>query len=214
VRAPASRRGFLAGAAVVVVAVGLVTWRRGSAWKITNASPTGTQVIAFGDSLTAGYRLDPGQSYPDQLSRLIGRPVLNRGVSGDTTGDALGRLERDVLAEDPRVVVVCLGGNDMLRRLPPDRQFDNLREIVRRIQDRGALVVLVGTEGFRLLSEVDYGARYRELARETGAVYVEDFMDGVLGDPRLMYDQIHPNAAGYEKIARRLAGEAGEYLRR
>lgn len=186
----------------------------GRSWPITNAAPSGANVIAFGDSLTQGYRVDPGQGWPERLSALVGRPILNRGVSGDTTGDGLERLERDVLSQDPRVVLVCLGGNDMLRRLPADQQFENLRTIIRRIQDRGALVVLIGTEGYKILSPVDYGARYEALARETGAAYVPDLMDGVLGDPKLMLDQIHPNAAGYEKIARRLADEAGQYLAR
>ena len=186
----------------------------GRSWPITNAAPSGSNVIAFGDSLTQGYRLDPGQGWPEQLSALIGRPIVNRGVSGDTTADALARLERDVLAEDPRIVLVCLGGNDMLRRMPADQQFDNLRAIVRRIQEKGALVILIGTEGYTILSNVDYGARYEALAKETGAAYVPDLMDGVLGDPTLMLDQIHPNARGYEKIAKRIAGEAGEYLSR
>jgi lysophospholipase L1-like esterase len=117
-------------------------------------------------------------------------------------------------AEDPRVVRVCLGGNDLLRRLPADQQFDHLRTIIHRIQEKGALVVLIGTEGFKILSPVDYGERYEALARETGAVYVPDLMKGVLGDPALMADQIHPNARGYEKIARRIADEAGDYLAR
>ena len=186
----------------------------GRSWPITNAAPSGTNVIAFGDSLTQGYRVDAGLGWPERLSAIVGRPILNRGVSGDTTGDALNRLERDVLSQDPRIVLVCLGGNDMLRRLPADQQFENLRAIVRRIQERGALVVLIGTEGYKILSNVDYGARYEALARETGAVYVPDLMDGVLGDPKLMLDQIHPNPAGYEKIARRIADEAGEYLAR
>jgi acyl-CoA thioesterase-1 len=181
---------------------------------ITNAYPSGANVIAFGDSLTAGYRVGPGEGWPEQLSAIVGRPILNRGASGNTTGDALDRLERDVLAQDPRVVLVCLGGNDMLRRMPADQQFDNLRTIVRRIQDKGALVVLIGTEGFKVLGGVDYGERYETLARETGAVYVPDLMKGVLADPALMADQIHPNARGYAKIARRIADEAGQYLAR
>jgi lysophospholipase L1-like esterase len=201
-------------AAVLLAALALAAGGCRRSWPITNAAPTGTNVIAFGDSLTQGYRVDPGQGWPERLSAIAGRPILNRGVSGDTTGDALARLERDVLSQDPRVVLVCLGGNDMLRRMPADQQFDNLRTIIRRIQEQGALVVLIGAEGYKLLTRVDYGARYEALARETGAAYVPDLMDGVLGDPRLMLDQIHPNPAGYEKIARRLADEAGDYLAR
>ena len=204
-----SRRAPLALAVLVLLAGGC---RR--SWTIANAHPTGTNVIAFGDSLTEGYRVDPGQGWPDQLSVIVGRPILNRGVSGNTTGDALARLDRDVLAESPRVVLVCLGGNDMLRRMPPDQQFDNLRTIIRRIQDKGALVVLIGTEGFKILGNVDYGDRYEAIARETGSVYISDLMKGILTEPALMVDQIHPNGRGYAKIARRIADEAGEYLAR
>lgn len=199
-----------AAAAVLVLAAVAC---RGS-WDITNARPSGSNVIAFGDSLTAGYRVAEGEGWPEKLSTLVGRPILNRGVSGNTTADALARLEKDVLAQDPRIVLVCLGGNDMLRRMPADAQFENLRTIVRRIQERGALVVLIGTEGFKILGNVDYGERYEALARETGAVYVPDLMKGVLTDRTLMLDQIHPNGRGYEKIARRIADEAGDYLSR
>jgi acyl-CoA thioesterase-1 len=201
-------------AAVALAALALLAGGCRRSWTITNAYPSGANVIAFGDSLTEGYRMDPGEGWPEQLSAIVGRPILNRGVSGNTTGDALARLERDVLAQDPRVVLVCLGGNDMLRQMPADQQFDNLRAIVRRIQDKGALVVLIGTEGFKILGKVDYGDRYEVLARETGSVYVSDLMKGVLTDPALMLDQIHPNARGYAKIARRIADEAGEYLAR
>jgi acyl-CoA thioesterase-1 len=206
--------GARAVAAIVLLLLPVGGCRR--SWPITNAHPSGANVIAFGDSLTQGYKVSPGEGWPEQLSALVGRPILNRGVSGDTTGDALARLERDVLAQDPRIVLVCLGGNDMLRRMPADQQFENLRTIVRRIQARGALVVLIGTEGFKILilDGVDYGARYEALARETGAVYVPDLMKGVLTDASLMADQIHPNGRGYAKIARRIADEAGEYLAR
>jgi lysophospholipase L1-like esterase len=199
-------------AAIALLVLPLGGCRR--SWPITNAYPSGANVIAFGDSLTQGYKVGPGEGWPEQLSAIVDRPILNRGLSGDTTGDALARLERDVLAQDPRVVLVCLGGNDMLRRMPVDQQFDNLRTIVRRIQDRGALVVLIGTEGFKILDSVDYGARYEALARETGSVYIPDLMDGVLTDRSSMVDQIHPNGRGYAKIARRIADEAGEYLAR
>ena len=204
----------LRGAPVAVAVLALLAAGCRRSWTITNANPSGANVIAFGDSLTEGYRVDPGQGWPEQLSAIVGRPILNRGVSGNTTGDALARLERDVLAQDPRVVLVCLGGNDMLRQMPADQQFDNLRTIVRRIQGKGALVVLIGTEGFKILGKVDYGERYQALARETGAVYVPDLMKGVLADRALMVDQIHPNGRGYAKIARRIADEAGDYLTR
>lgn len=183
------------------------------------AQPTATpvksvpKIVAFGDSLTAGYQVAETDSYPAQLASLVGREIVNRGVSGDTTADGLARLDRDVLSESPGVVLLSLGANDMVRGQPIDGTFANLRRIIDRIQARGALVVLVGVEGFPLVHG-DYGDRYRELARETGCVYVPDILDDVFGDPALMYDQFHPNAAGYARIARRIESEAGSYLKR
>lgn len=186
---------------------------RDNAWRIVNDTPQGVALVAFGDSLTAGYQVGEADTYPAQLARLVDRPIVNRGASGDTTADGLARLDRDVLSESPRVVLLSLGANDMLRRQPVEDTFANLRRMVDRIQSRGALVVLIGVEGFPLVHG-DYGKRYRELARETGCVYVPDMLDGVLGDPALMYDQFHPNAAGNAKIARRLESEVGDYLKR
>jgi acyl-CoA thioesterase-1 len=216
---PARGRPFVLGlAGALVVGLAAATWSRHRVnhWPITNAAPGGRTIVAFGDSLTAGYRMGPGESYPEQLSALLGLPIVNAGASGDTTADGLARLERDVIAREPRVVLLCLGGNDMLRRLPADQQFANLRQAIARLQHEGALVILLGLDGWPMpmAGGVDYAQRYRALAEETGAVYVPDLLDGVAGDRALMYDQVHPNARGYGRIARRLAGEVGGFLRR
>jgi acyl-CoA thioesterase-1 len=204
----------LAAAAVLALVVGFMVLRgRDNTWDIVNERSQGTTIVAFGDSLTAGYQMGETDSYPAQLARLVDRPIVNRGVSGDTTADGLARLDRDVLDENPRLVLLSLGANDMLRRHPIEDTFANLRRIIDRIQARGAMVVLIGVEGYPLVHG-DYGGRYRALARETGCVYVPDILDGVFGDPRLMFDQIHPNAAGYARIAQRLAGEVGDRLKR
>jgi lysophospholipase L1-like esterase len=206
----------LAGA--LAVGLALATWSRSRVnhWPIRNAAPSGRSVVAFGDSLTEGYRMEPGESYPEQLSRRLALRIVNAGVSGDTTASALDRLEKDVLAHEPRVVLLCLGGNDMLRRLPAERQFANLRQAIERIQRTGALVILLGLDDMPTLlgGGVDYGQRYRRLAEEAGALYVPDLLDGVRGDRALMYDAIHPNARGYGRIAERLADEVGDSIRR
>jgi lysophospholipase L1-like esterase len=199
-------------ASAVLAFVTLAACTRDNRWKITNAYPQGVAIVAFGDSLTAGYQMGAGDSYPEQLSARLGRPILNRGLSGDSTAEGLARLERDVLGESPRIVIVGLGANDMLRRQPIDPAFANLRAMVDRIHARGALVVLLGVDGPRMYG--DWDGRYRQLARETGCVFVPDLLDGVIGDPALMYDQVHPNAQGYAKIAERIDSEIGEYLRR
>lgn len=177
---------------------------------VTNATPRGDNVICFGDSLTAGTGAPAGASYPDQLARLIGRPVINAGVPGDTTAAALARLEQDVLARSPRIVCITLGGNDLKNGVPRDEAFANLAAIVRRIHATGALVVVGGID-IPLLGR-GFGSAYRELAEETGAVLIPDVLDGIMGKPALMSDTIHPNADGYAVMAARVHRALRPYL--
>lgn len=201
------------------VAVLLVLWRLIAGppvnnWPIVNEYPSGSAIIAFGDSLTVGVGVDEALNYPSRLSAMIGRDIVNAGVNGHTTRDGLNRLERDVLSQDPRVVLLCLGGNDMLRRQPKDHQFENLRTMIGEIQETGALVVLLGIDGIALLGG-GYDDDYRELARDTGCVFVPNIMDGVLGKSgKMLPDRIHPNDAGYADIADKVYRYAGDYITR
>ena len=106
-------------------------------YPITNLQPQGTKLIVLGDSLTSGVGASSGQGYVDELSRRLGVPILNRGRAGDTTSDALQRLRPDVLSQNPRVVVVLLGGNDILRKVPVEQTFANLRTIIQKTQEIG-----------------------------------------------------------------------------
>lgn len=197
--------------ALVAVAAAVVLFRLlAPGPRITNAVPRGDNLICFGDSLTAGTGAAPGSSYPDQLARLTGRPVINAGVPGDTTGSALERLERDVLARSPRIVCITLGGNDLKNGVPREEAFANLEAIVRRIQAQGALVVLGGIE-IPLFGR-GYGDSYRKLAKRTGAVLVPDLFDGIMGKPALMSDPIHPNANGYAVMAEHFHRALRRYL--
>jgi acyl-CoA thioesterase-1 len=177
---------------------------------VKNARPTGESIICFGDSLTYGTGASQGMDYPSQLSRLIGRPVVNAGIPGDTTATALARLERDVLSLSPRIVLITLGGNDMKNRQDRDRTFRNLTAIITSIQDRGALVIVGGLDvpiwgrGFQ--------ERYRKVCEETGAVLVPDILKGLLGNPEKMSDAIHPNDAGYAVMAGYFYGAMKPYL--
>ena len=161
----------------------------------------GTQIICFGDSLTAGTGSSEGMDYPSQLSRRIGRKVINAGVPGDTTADGLVRIEADVLLKAPRLVLITLGGNDLKNRMSKDAAFDNLRQIVTRIHEAGAVAIIGGIDipfygrGF--------GAAYKKLAEDTGAVLIEDILADILGNRDLMSDPIHPNDAGYTVMAER-----------
>ncbi len=178
---------------------------------LANVPPRPGPIVAFGDSLTQGVGARPEASYPAQLARLLGRPVINRGVAGETAAAALRRLERDVLAERPGVVLVLLGGNDLLQRNSADQAFAALEQIVERSIDSGAMVVLIGIEGLPLVSE-DFGSRFKALARHHGCLYVPDILDGIFGRTALMADHIHPNAEGYALVAERVARALGPHL--
>ncbi len=159
----------------------------------------GKKIICFGDSLTFGTGAPENMSYPAQLSRILNRPVVNAGVPGDTTASALLRLQRDVLDRSPGIVLLTLGGNDLKNRISADAAFENLQIVVERIQGAGALVVLGGIS--IPFWDRGFSQRYRTLAKDTGAVLVENVYEGILGNRSLMSDTIHPNAGGYRIMA-------------
>jgi lysophospholipase L1-like esterase len=161
---------------------------------------SGENIICFGDSLTSGYGATPGMDYPAHLSRLVGRPVINAGRSGETTVSALARLDRDVLSRSPRIVLVTLGGNDLMRGMDRQQAFGNLKAIVTSIQARGALVIIGGVEAPIWGRGFEEG--YRQVSKETGAVLIPDVLKGIMGNPNLMHDAIHPNDSGYAAMAR------------
>ncbi|MDH5297441.1 MAG: GDSL-type esterase/lipase family protein [Desulfobulbaceae bacterium] len=178
--------------------------------EITNPKPRGENLICFGDSLTFGTGAPPELSYPAQLSRLMGRPVINAGRPGDTTASALARLEEDVLAHSPSIVFITLGGNDLRTGVGGKAAFGNLKTIIESIQARGALVVLGGLS-FPIWDR-GYGTGYRETAEDTGAVLVPDILDEIMGREELMSDPIHPNAKGYAIMAARFFAAVEPYL--
>lgn len=170
---------------------------------VKNLDSRGTSVIAFGDSLTAGYGAKPGEDYPAHLSSMAGIPIINAGVSGDTTDSALRRLDRDVVSASPRIVLVGLGGNDYLRGVPITSTEENLRTIVRKIHDAGAMVVILG---FRFPSlQVSYEKMYERVASDEKCLLIPDMLDGILSNQNLRSDAIHPNAAGYRVMAERVS---------
>lgn len=171
----------------------------------------GTRVIAFGDSLTEGVGATPGNDYVSVLSRSIGVPILNAGYAGDTTATALSRLEQDVLQNDPKVVILLLGGNDMLARIPKETAFKNLREIAGKIKERGSAVILVGINGG--IFGRGYGSEYERLAEDENLWFVPSILNDILSDDELMYDRIHPNDKGYAIMAERIRPILEELLK-
>lgn len=207
-----SLNGPLIGAAALILIALLWAFWPSSVANVTNLDSSGSNIIAFGDSLTAGYGASGGEDYPSVLSSITGFSIVNAGVSGDTTESALARIEDDVLSNDPRVVIVGLGGNDFLRSVPISSTEGNLRMIVRRIHDSGAMVVLLG---FRFPSlNANYEKMYERIANEERCLLVPDLLDGVLSNPALRSDAIHPNAGGYRVMAERVAGPLRKLIRK
>jgi acyl-CoA thioesterase-1 len=158
-------------------------------------------ILCFGDSLTYGTGASEGMDYPAQLSRMLGREVINAGVAGDTTARALKRLRDDVLVHSPDAVLITLGGNDLKNGIATKAAFANLKAIVESIQRSGAVVVIGGLSF--PMRDRGYGKAYRDLADQTGAILIPDILDGIMGDRTLMSDPIHPNDAGYARMAER-----------
>jgi lysophospholipase L1-like esterase len=165
-------------------------------------------IVAFGDSLTHGTGATSDAAYPAVLAALTGRTVINAGVPGDTTASALQRLPAVLAEHQPRLVLLCLGGNDMLRKHPAAATENNLRLLVQTIRASGASVVLIGVPEPKLFGGApDFYAR---VAEDMGLPLEQHIFSDVLKDNRLKSDPIHANAAGYQQVAERMA----EFLRK
>ena len=167
--------------------------------------PADAIVLAFGDSLTFGTGAVEDESYPAHLERMIGRRVVRAGIPGEVTAQALERLPAALDEHAPRLLLLCIGGNDFLRRLGNQQAERNVREMVKLARSRGVAVMLIGTPepGFTVTPP----AFYSTIAKEFRLPYEEGIIGQVLRDANLKADPIHPNARGYRLIAERLADQ-------
>jgi acyl-CoA thioesterase-1 len=163
-------------------------------------------IIAFGDSITAGYGLNSEESYPAQLqTKLIAEgysewEVINNGISGDTTAGGLSRVEW-VLGQNPDIVILTLGGNDALRGIDPKSSYENLEQTIEAIQIQGSKVILGGMQAPRNLGKQyvdEFGEMYPRLADKYNLPLIPFVLNGIAGDPDLnLPDGIHPTKEGY-----------------
>jgi acyl-CoA thioesterase I len=197
----ASRQGgALALAVLALVGAGWALWPRARTPR-PDTRAVGRTIVFLGNSITHGHRLPASVAFPHRLGQALGIPVINAGISGDTTEGGLARLDHDVLVHRPRLVVVELGVNDLFGRWPQDRTVENLREITRRIRAQGPAVILLHTAVPGVAGD-GYRRDLRKIAQKEDATLVEDFLDGVV--PAHTYDGLHPDEQGQAMIAERL----------
>lgn len=172
------------------------------------AVPQGSVVLALGDSLTAGAGVTPEEAWPSLLASRTGWVVINGGVNGDTTAAALKRLPSLLEEHAPVLVLVTLGGNDMLRHIPQQETVADLEKILTLVKAHGAKPVLLATPKpsvagavFQHLSAPDF---YREVADAQQVPLIEDAIADVISDPELKGDPLHPNVAGHALLAEKI----------
>jgi acyl-CoA thioesterase-1 len=192
----------------------------GPAWAGTGSAPA-YRLLAFGDSLVHGYGLEAGQTLPERLEAALRErghsvEVINGGNSGDTTASGRARLDWTLGGGPVDLALVALGGNDALRGLDPASTYDNLDAILTRLAAAGLPVLLAGMLAPRNLGAdyaADFDAVFPRLAEKHGLAFYPFLLDGVALDPALnQADGIHPNAAGVEVIAARLAPRLGAMI--
>ena len=174
-----------------------------SAPEFRNNPPRNLRICCFGDSLVEGVGASNRDktSYAAQLGTMLGAEVTNWGTSGDTTGDGVRKLDR-FQGQDFGIVVVTLGGNDILRRVHWQETKGNLETIFTRLTDAGHFVVFTGVVG---PLNPTRSKHYGKLCEQFGVLYVPDVLDDVTGNPDMLADEIHPNDAGYRLMAERVA---------
>lgn len=195
---------------LVVLLLGVWFVRRGEGVEVKNHPSTGTDIVAFGDSLVEGVGASSKEeNFVSLLSQQLGQPIVNLGVSGDTTEAGLRRIT-EIDAYKPKVVLLLLSGNDRLRRIPEEQTLENLGKIITYMQDSGAVVVLLGVKGNVFTNS--FGKKLEQLSRDYKTAYVPDVLDGLFGNSKYMSDPIHPNDLGYEKVAEKIYPVLQQYL--
>jgi acyl-CoA thioesterase-1 len=177
---------------------------------ITNIESRGANIVCFGDSITVGFGAPEEKDYPTALAKMISLPVINAGLNGDISSEALKRLDTDVLDKDPLLVILEFGGNDFLMQIPLQETVSNMEEMIKRINSAGAMVAIADISTSIVMGQ--YGREYKALSKKYQTIFIPKLLDGIVTDPELKSDFIHPNAQGYKIIAHRVYRAIIPYL--
>jgi lysophospholipase L1-like esterase len=195
---------------LMILVLGVTPLLMNAKREIKNTSSNGKNIICYGDSITFGYGVNPGEDYPTALAKIASRPVINAGVDGDTSNEGILRIKQDVLEEEPYIVLIEFTGNDFLKKVPMDKTISNIREMIRRSQSAGAMTAIVDISAGLFL--IEYRMRLFMLARQTGSIFVPAVLDRILTNPSMKSDFMHPNASGYRIVASRVHRSIAPYL--
>ena len=159
-------------------------------------------ILAFGDSLTHGTGAKQNESYPAILEQLTGRKVINAGIPGEISEKGLMRLPELLEKHHPDLLILCHGGNDILRKQDVKKMGSNIEVMIKLAQSQNIPVILLGVPQFGIfLSPAEI---YSEIADKTGVIYIGDLVSDILGDNSLKSDTVHPNKDGYRKMAEQI----------
>lgn len=170
------------------------------------ALPAGSTVVALGDSLTYGYGASQETSYPTVLADLTKWTVINAGVNGDTSADVLARVE-DIVKQTPDLVLLGVGGNDVLQRISPDTTRANINATVDRLKSANIDVVLIAEPYFStsaLFGKASDNPLYKDIASAQEIPLYSGGWSAILSDDTLKSDRIHANTAGYRQFTQGL----------
>lgn len=156
-------------------------------------------ILAFGDSLTEGVGAKENESYPAVLQSLSGRTVVNAGISGEQSAPGLARLPALLEEHQPKLLILCHGGNDILRKKNLAKMQENVTAMIQLAQNKGIPVVMLGVPNFGLFLSSYEG--YKTVADSTGVIFIEDLVSDILSDDALKADSVHPNKDGYKIMA-------------
>ena len=170
--------------------------------KLSKLAPDAV-ILAFGDSLTYGTGAAPGHDYPSILAQQIAHPVINAGIAGEISADGLARLPALLDEHQPKLLILIHGGNDILRRLDPKQTEQNLIAMISAAKQRGIGAVLLAVPDLNLT--LSSAALYKSVAETTKTPLDNDAVPQILRKAELKADQVHPNAAGYQQLAERVA---------
>lgn len=191
--------GFV-GSALCSALMAMLFWSAPVA-SAESSSRSNTKILAFGDSLTSGVG-GAGEDYPSRLAQLLGFPVINAGLPGEVTSEGRRRLPHELERERPSLLILCLGLNDLMRKIDPAEVRDNLVAMMRSAQERGIPVLLLAVPP---LGSARAHPLYAEAALLGGAELDDQSMVAVLSNPRLKADLVHPNRDGYREVADHVA---------